>query len=86
MTSESIKERLIEWLLQQGVSTILLCCILAFMGYGIIYMVPAHLEMIQSGFQKNAQELSRSIEMLAASHDRDREMFLRMLGTREVGK
>jgi hypothetical protein len=91
MVSEKTKERFVEWLLAQGVSTLLLCAILCAMGYGIFELVPDHLNMIQEGYQKQAVELTRSLEAVTSSQDREREyharereMYLRMLGVRDV--
>ena len=72
-------QKTIDWLLNQGISTILLCAILMFLGYGIIYLIPDHITQIQKGYEQNAATLSRSLESIAESHDRDREMFLRLL-------
>jgi hypothetical protein len=79
---EDTKKTIITWLGQQGISTILLCCILGFIGYGIVVLVPTHLTMIQDGYEKNAATLSRSLEKIADSHDKDREMFMRMITDR----
>ena len=80
-------ERIVDWLLTQGISTVLLCAILAFLGYGIVYMVPAHLEQIQGGYrevtnqttqslEKTTGEFTRSLDKLVESHDKERDMFI----------
>lgn len=79
---EALKEnrsKLIEWLLQQGVSTILLCAILVFLGYGIIVLVPSHITLIQQGYEKNAASLEKTMEKVVQSHEQDREFFSQML-------
>lgn len=84
--SDDTKNKILNWLLQQGVSTVLLCAILGFMGYGIIWIVPSHLELIQRGYEKNASQFTDALDNVVAAHERDREMFLRMLDSRYVNK
>jgi hypothetical protein len=81
MTIET-KERILEWVFQQGVSTVLLCGILAFMGYAVIFIVPSHIDQIEKGYQRNAEITAKAIEAIAASHDRDRQMFIDLLNGR----
>lgn len=73
------KKRILEWLAAQGISTILLICILGFIGYGVVVLVPSHITQIQKGYEVNAETLSNSLEKIAESHDKDREMFMRIL-------
>ncbi len=82
--SDDTKNKIINWLLQQGVSTVLLCAILGFMVYGIIWIVPAHLELIQRGYEKNPAQFTSALDNVVAAHERDREMFLRLLGARSA--
>ena len=82
MTAEG-QDRLLDWLLKQGVPTLLLCAILGFMGYQKIVLDPAHTKTIQDGYEQNATTLSKSLEAIAASHDRDREMWIKMCLERE---
>ena len=83
--SEDLKNKIVNWLLQQGVSTVLLCAILSFMAYGIVFLVPTHLELIQKGYEKNASQFTNSLDAVVQSHDRDREMFLRMIDGKSFG-
>jgi hypothetical protein len=76
---EMTKKRILEWLASQGISTILLICILGFIGYGVVVLVPSHIAQIQRGYEVNAETLSNSLEKIADSHDKDREMFMRIL-------
>jgi hypothetical protein len=73
------KKRILEWLAAQGISTILLICILGFIGYGVVVLVPGHITQIQKGYEVNAETLSKSLDKIAESHDRDREMFMKIL-------
>lgn len=45
------KDTALDWLLSQGVSTVLLVVILFFLGYVIIVLGPQHLTTIQEGFK-----------------------------------
>lgn len=77
--AEEDRRKIIEWIAQQGVSTILLCLILGFIGYAIVVLVPQHIAIIQAGYEKNAAALEKSMEKMAESHDRDREWYAKML-------
>lgn len=72
-------ERLVDWALQQGVSTVLLFVSVGLFIYTIQYVVPQHLLMIQSGYEAlatiNAQALanqelkhSEQIRLITESH------------------
>jgi hypothetical protein len=74
----------VEWLFQQGVSTVLLCAILAFLGYSVIFIVPTHFDQIEKGYGRNAEITAKAIEAIAASHDRDRQMFIDLLSGRQL--
>jgi hypothetical protein len=76
---DNTKKEVLSWLKDQGISTLLLISILAFIGYGVVVLVPSHILMIQEGYEKNAATLSKSLEKLAESHDKDRDMFMRMV-------
>jgi hypothetical protein len=79
------KEKVLEWVFQQGVSTVLLCGILAFMGYAVVFIVPTHIDQIEKGYQRNAEITAKAIEAIASSHDRDRQMFVDLLNGRLPG-
>lgn len=82
--TQDAKEKLVDWLFQQGVSTVLLCGILCFMGYAVIYVVPTHIDQIDKGYQRNADSLSKSLERIVESHDRDRRLFIDLIQGRQV--
>jgi hypothetical protein len=82
--TDQTKEALIDWLKQQGVSTVLLCAILAFIGYGVIFLVPVHIEMIKDGYQEVTDRHAVTVEKLVDSHDRDRQMFVDLLNGRQL--
>lgn len=78
------KEKVIEWLFQQGVSTVLLVAILTFLGYAVTVMVPKHFDQIEKGYGRNAEITAKAIESIAASHDRDRQMFIDLISGRQL--
>jgi hypothetical protein len=78
------KEAIIDWLKQQGVSTVLLCAILVFIGYGVIFLVPVHIEMIKDGYKEITDRHAVTIEKIVDSHDRDRQMFVDLLNGRQL--
>jgi len=84
--TQEVKERVLEWVFQQGVSTVLLCGILAFMGYAVVFIVPSHIDQIEKGYQRNADITAKAIEAISASHDRDRQMFIDLLSGRQLIK
>jgi hypothetical protein len=84
--TDQTKEALIDWLKQQGVSTVLLCAILAFIGYGVIFLVPVHIEMIKDGYQEVTDRHAVTVEKIVESHDRDRQMFVDLLNGRQLVK
>ena len=83
MTQDS-KEKLFDWLFSQGVSTVLLCGILAFLAYGVVVLIPAHNDQIERGYGRNAEIMARSLEAITLSHDRDRQMFVDLLSGRQL--
>ena len=83
--TQDTKDRILEWVFQQGVSTVLLCGILVFIAYAVLKVAPIHIQQIEDGYQRNAEILNKSLERLADSHDRDREMFIQLLNGRQIG-
>lgn len=63
-----------DWLFAQGVSTVLLCAILAALAYCGNYAVktaiPAHLKQIQDGYLDAAKEHKETVKDLNSSHER----------------
>lgn len=51
------RDKVIEYMLNQGPSTVLLFCILFGGGYAIVNLVPQHLQQIQSGYDRNSSDL-----------------------------
>jgi inner membrane protein involved in colicin E2 resistance len=80
------KEAIIDWLKQQGVSTVLLCAILAFIGYAVVFLVPVHIAMIKDGYKEVAERNSQTIEKIVESHEKDRHMFVDLLNGRQLMK
>lgn len=77
--TDNAKEKLIDWLFSQGVSTVLLFAILAFLAHGVVVLVPTHIKQIEEGYGRNAEMMSRSLDKISDSHDRDRQMFIDLL-------
>lgn len=71
-----------KWLVSQGVPTVLLCAILAFLGYVFVYLVPEHLSAIQGGYERNAASLEKSVDKLVSSHEKDRALWMDFLNGR----
>ena len=82
--TQDAKEKLFDWLFSQGVSTVLLCGILAFIAYGVVFLIPAHNDQIEQGYGRNALIVSKALEAMALSHDRDRQMFVDLLSGRQL--
>jgi hypothetical protein len=80
------KEKVLEWVFQQGVSTVLLCGILIFIAYAVLKVAPVHIDQIEQGYQRNAETLNKSIEKMMDSHDKDRQMFVDLLNGRQLVK
>ena len=78
------KEAIVDWLKQQGVSTVLLCAILAFIGYGVIFLVPVHIQMIKDGYKEISDRHAITVEKLVESHEKDRQMFVDLLNGRQL--
>lgn len=71
-----------KWLVSQSVPTVLLCAILAFLGYVFVYLVPAHLRAIQDGYERNAASLEKSVDKLVSSHEKDRTLWFELIHSR----
>lgn len=84
--SDKTKERIAEWFLSQGIPSILLCAVLAFMGYCVIELVPVHLDMIQEGYDRNANELGKAFDQQIEAHERERSIWLQMVNDKEAAK
>lgn len=83
MTIET-KEAIVDWLKQQGVSTVLLCVILGFLGYAVVFLVPEHIRMIKEGYKEVAEVQSATIVKIVESHNNDRQMFVDLLNGRQL--
>ena len=90
MTSQDIKLKAIEWLFSQGASTVILVVILGYLGYSVHTQVPRHIEAIQQGYvlqeqrflqalDRRDEQLTNALKGLSESHDKDRDLFLRLL-------
>lgn len=58
-----------EWLLNQGVSTVLLFLILAFMGHAVLYQIPLHLQTIQQGYKTIEESNDKQLERILKAQD-----------------
>jgi hypothetical protein len=88
--TQATRDAVVKWLTEQGVSTVLLVAILAFLGYAAISIAPEQLREIQDGYERVANTAAQnlkestdrhaeSIQSIIDAHDRDREMFLKLL-------
>lgn len=86
MTDErkaAIKERAADWLLQQGVSTVLLVAILVSIGYGFRYAmttaIPQHIEtlrgMVRDVEASHREERETRDKKFLEDHERDRQLI-----------
>lgn len=73
-TQRGLKEKALEWLFQQGASTVLLVGILGSLLYGLHYAmttaIPKHLEQIQTGYDRIAEQHSKEVQATNASHEK----------------
>ena len=94
----TLVERLGDWVLQQGVSTVLLFAILGLIYWGMRYAmdvaVPRHLEQIRRGYEQldqrqaeretvRQQHNDRILEAFERDQERDYEFYGQALGTVE---
>lgn len=64
------KEIALAWLVNQGVSTVLLFAIVCGGGYMTYVMVPRHLDAIQQGYERIDTRHDEAIEKLAVSQEK----------------
>ncbi len=83
-TKDYVKRRVLDWLFNQGASTIILIGILGFLGYAAIFLAPVHIDMIKQGYKDIADVNSQTIKNIVESHDRDRQMFIDLLNGRQL--
>lgn len=79
----SLKSRALDWLFQQGVSTVLLAAILGLLAWGGKYMlehaIPDHLRSIQEGYEHNASNLKDVMDAHIKHSDRERALLIELL-------
>jgi sirohydrochlorin ferrochelatase len=80
------KEAVIDWLKQQGVSTVLLIALLTFAGYAVTFLVPQHITLIKDGYKEMAESHEATVQKVIDSHDKDRQMFIEILNGRSLVK
>jgi uncharacterized protein YabE (DUF348 family) len=85
MTTDT-KDAIIDWLKQQGVSTVLLFLILLFIGYAVAVLVPEHINIIKAGYREVAETHEATVRKVIDSHDKDRQMFIDLLNGRQLVK
>jgi hypothetical protein len=78
------------WIAQQGVPTILLFCILGFLAYSMVVLIP---EVDKKRSEEIAQRISdlvtrqnEAITKMVESHDKDRELFIELMRDRLPAK
>jgi hypothetical protein len=68
-----------KWLVNQGVSTVLLFCIVFGGGYMAYVMIPQHLATIQQGYERIADRHDKAVEKLAESHEKSVDRIANIL-------
>jgi hypothetical protein len=80
---QDTKKLVAAWIAQQGVPTILLFCILGFLAYSMVVLIPEiDRQRSQEIADKVAQLIERqdtTISKLVDSHDNDRLLFIKLL-------
>lgn len=80
------KQTILSYSARQGPIFVLLAGVLAFLAYCVVYVVPTHLETINKGYEKNAATLKDSVQILVDSHEKDRQLFEKMMLERRGDK
>ena len=77
------KKLVAAWIAQQGVPTILLFCILGFLAYSMVVLIPEvdrkRSEEIAERVSALVERQNESLEKLVDSHDKDREVFIELM-------
>ncbi|MFY8200930.1 MAG: hypothetical protein ACOVLE_09690 [Pirellula staleyi] len=87
---QDTKKLVAAWIAQQGVPTILLFCILGFLAYSMVVLIP---EVDKKRSEEIAQRISdlvtrqnEAITKMVESHDKDRELFIELMRDRLPAK
>jgi hypothetical protein len=77
------RKLVVQWAAQQGVPTILLFCILGFLAYSMVVLIP---EVDRKRSEEIAERISALVERqneaivrMVDSHDKDRELFIQLM-------
>ena len=77
------RKLVVQWAAQQGVPTILLFCILGFLAYSMVVLIP---EVDKKRSEEIAERISGLVERqneaivrMVDSHDKDRELFIQLM-------
>jgi hypothetical protein len=77
------RKLVVQWAAQQGVPTILLFCILGFLAYSMVVLIP---EVDKKRSEEIAERISALVERqneaivrMVDSHDKDRELFIQLM-------
>ena len=77
------RKLVVQWAAQQGVPTILLFCILGFLAYSMVVLIP---EVDKKRSEEIAERISALVERqneaivrIVDSHDKDRELFIQLM-------
>lgn len=87
---KNVYEAGVRWLLGQEANTVLLFTIIIGIGYGVRFLVPQHLQMIQDGYEKintrNVEEMksitthhAEAIKELTTSFDKTLDRIERLI-------
>ena len=87
---QDTKKLVAAWIAQQGVPTILLFCILGFLAYSMVVLIPEvdkkRSEEIAERISALVEKQNESIIMMVESHDKDRELFIELMRDRLPAK
>ena len=77
------RQRALDWLFNQGVSTVLLFSILMLGVYVVRDILPRHLEMIQSGYERMQEQhdngLRQALDSFAEQQELNRDLIRQLI-------
>lgn len=83
MTERSVQDRILDWVGQQALSTVLLLALICVVVWGINVVIPDHLRMIQDGYERIEERQSAQFravtDQFQADQERDRQMLKELI-------
>lgn len=77
--TDTAKAKIVEWALQQGVSTTLLVGILVFMAYDVVHLKPINTAEIKAGYKEIAADHRETVREVIAANERNIDTILKVL-------